>query len=103
MSVDVSVTSGTALDANTAGAIIDISFTNTDEILYAANSKVYYYVKVTDSASPAVTKEIIFSNAYVTEGSITANSTKNFVYENTDNLVAPFTGSDGKICYKARP
>lgn len=104
MAIDVNVTNGTTLDDSTDGEIIEITFTNTNEILYAAHSKVYYYVLITDStALDPIEKEVTFSTAeFETEGSLAAGAIKTFVLENTFGLVYPFSGSDGKICYRAR-
>ncbi len=103
MAINVTVTNAEALDNSTPNAVLDISFTNTNAFSYAANSNIYYYALLTDSTSGTpLTREVTFSVSEVTQGTVAANTTKTFTFENTTNLVPTITGTSGRICYVAQ-
>lgn len=100
MAINVTVTTAQALDANTPDAFFDITFTNTNEFDYAANSNIYFYALLTDSTSATTT--VTFTLPQTTAGTIAANTATTFTFENTTNLIPTVTGSNGRILYVAQ-
>jgi len=103
MEITVTPTAAESFDLSTDNAFYDITFTNTNIINYAANSNVYYYALLTDSTGGTpLTREVTFTLAETTQGSIPADTAQLFTFENTTSLVAPVTASNGRICYVAQ-
>jgi len=103
MAINVTVTSAEPLDLSNPNAYLDITFTNTNAFDYAENSNIYYSALLTDSTpGTALTREVTFVVSQTAEGTIAANTTKTFTFENTTNLVPTITGSDGRIIYVAQ-
>ncbi|WP_304341227.1 hypothetical protein [Metaclostridioides mangenotii] len=103
MAINVTVTSAEPLDLSNPNAFLDITFTNTNAFDYAENSNIYYSALLTDSTpGTALTREVTFVVSQTAEGTIAANTTKTFTFENTTNLVPTITGSDGRIIYVAQ-
>ncbi|PHV72328.1 hypothetical protein CS063_02300 [Sporanaerobium hydrogeniformans] len=99
MAINVTVTDAQALDANTPNTFFDITFTNTNEFDYAENSNIYFYALLTDSTSATTT--VTFTLPKTTAGTIAANTSTSFTFENTANLVPTVTASQGRILYVA--
>ncbi len=97
MAIEVTVTTAEQLDELTPDAFLDITFTNTNAFDYAANSNVYFYAELTDDN--ALTQNVTFTLPVTSAGTMAANTDTSFSFENTTNLVAPITGSNGRILY----
>ena len=103
MTTNVTVANATALDNSSENTLITIIFTNTAAFDYAANSTVYYSVRLTDgTADTPQTREVVFSVPQTAEGTVEAGTAKTFTMENDTNLVPEITASDGKICYQPK-
>jgi hypothetical protein len=103
MEITVTPTAAESFDLSLQNAFYDITFTNSNIINYAANSKVYFYALLTDSTPVTpLTREVTFALNETTQGSIAADTPQTFTFENTTSLVAPVTASAGRICYVAQ-
>lgn len=102
MAIAVTVTTNETLSEVLEDAVLDITFTNEEAFTYAANSTVYYLALLTDSTPVTpITRQVTFSVFHATGGTVAADQTQSFTFENTTNLVGTITGSDGRICYMA--
>ncbi len=102
MAIGVTVTTAENFDTSEDNVFFDITFTNTNAFSYAANSNIYYYAYLTDSTpTTPKTREVTFSVSKTTAGTIDANSTQTFTFENTTTLVPDITATDGRIFYVA--
>ena len=102
MAVAVTVATNETLSEDRQNSVLDITFTNTEAFTYVADSTVYYLALLTDSTTPtALTRQVTFSIYHATGGTVAASQTQTFTFENSTNLVAEITGSNGRICYKA--
>jgi hypothetical protein len=100
MAINVTVTNAEPLNLSMPNAFLDITFTNTNAFDYAGNSNIYYSALLTDSTpGTALTREVTFVVSQTTGGTIAANTSQTFTFENTTNLVPTITGSDGRIIY----
>lgn len=80
-------------------AAIDIIFTNTAAYT-PATGNIYYMALLTDSTpETALTRSVTFSVAAVANVEVPANTPKEFIIDNTTELVFPITASLGKIVY----
>lgn len=103
MEITVTPTAAESFDLSTDNAFYDITFTNSNIINYAANSKVYFYALLTDSTGGTPkTRAVTFALSETTQGSIPADTPQTFTFENTTTLVAPVTASNGRICFVAQ-
>lgn len=104
MAITVTVNNAEPLDASNPSAFLDVTFSNTNEFDYDANSNIYYNVLLTDStAGTALTREVTFIINKTTQGTIAANTNETFTFENSTDLVEPITASNGRICYVPVP
>ncbi|KXL52192.1 hypothetical protein CLNEO_23570 [Anaerotignum neopropionicum] len=102
MAIAVTVTTNETLSEVQDNAVLDITFTNLEAFTYAAESTVYYLALLTDSTPVTpLTREVTFSVYHETGGTVDADETQSFTFENTTNLIPEITGSDGRICYMA--
>ncbi|MDD3766169.1 MAG: hypothetical protein PHF89_03130 [Eubacteriales bacterium] len=100
MAIDVSVTNIEPFNETIENAFLDITFTNTSSFTYAAGN-IYYYALLTDSSDPELTQEVTFKVTHATGGTVDEDTSETFTIENTNNLVAPIAGTDGRILYNA--
>ena len=96
MAIQVTVTTAEQLSELTPDAFLDITFTNTNDFDYAANSNIYFYAELTDDNS--ATQNVTFTLPVTSAGTMAANTDTSFSFENTQSLVAPITGT-GRILY----
>ncbi|WP_304508065.1 hypothetical protein [Anaerotignum sp.] len=102
MAIAVTVTTNETLSEVQDNAVLDVTFTNSEAFTYAAESTVYYLALLTDSTPVTpLTREVTFSVYHATSGTIAADQTQTFTFENSTSLVPTITGSDGRICYMA--
>lgn len=99
MPVDVTVTNAETLDNSDESSLLVITFTNTNEFAYGDNASIYYCVLLTDNNSD--TQQVIFKVDEATGATVPASTAKSFTMENSQNLVAAITPSNGRICYTA--
>lgn len=102
MAIAVTVTTNETLSEVQDNAVLDITFTNSVAFTYAAQSTVYYLALLTDSTpGTPLTREVTFSVYHETAGTVDADQTQSFTFENSTSLVPTITGSNGRICYTA--
>lgn len=103
MAINVTVTNAENFDTDILDAYYDVNFTNTNAFSYAANSNIYYSALLTDSTPVTpLTQEVTFKIAETTEGTMAADTSQPFTFENIENLVSPVTASNGRILYTAQ-
>ena len=103
MAINVTVANAENFNTSEDNVFFDITFTNTNAFSYHANSTIYYYAFLTDSTSgTALTREVTFAVSETTEGTIAANTSKTFTFENTTNLVPDITPTNGRIFFVAQ-
>ena len=103
MEITVTPTAAESFDLSSENRFYDITFTNSNSFDYAANSNIYYYALLTDSTpTTPLTRAVTFTMSETTEGTIAADTAQTFTFENTTDLVAPVTASNGRICYVAQ-
>ena len=66
-------------------------FTYAAEYLYYARNRF----------DPELTQEVTFKVTHATGGTVDEDTSETFTIENTNNLVAPIAGTDGRILYNA--
>jgi hypothetical protein len=93
--VEITVLNGTALDEGSENVVLNITVTNTNQIVCAASTDAYYYVSITDG-----TNTLEYTFVVTAPGTIAPAHEENWVVENSTAL-GTITGSSGVIYYPA--